>query len=129
MSFRSLNDPQINRAKECDFVKLQKIGFTTIAAVAMLFSTPFVHSQAADSANSASSIAPFLGRWDLTLQAPDHDYPSWLEVRQEDGQLKAQMVGRWGNVRPLHKVAVSNGQITFVSPKEEEGSKADLVFQ
>jgi hypothetical protein len=38
------------------------------------------------------------------------------------------MVGRWGNARPLPKVEISGGQLTFVSPKDEEGSKADLVF-
>ena len=108
-------------------MKLQRSGVITIIAIAMIFSTTFVHSQTASS--SSSSVAPFLGRWDLTLKAPDRDYPSWLEIRQEDGQLKAQMVGRWGNARPLPKVEVSDGQITFVSPKEEEGSKADLVFQ
>ena len=108
-------------------MKLQRSGVITIIAIAMIFSTTFVHSQTASS--SSSSVAPFLGRWDLTLKAPDRDYPSWLEIRQEDGQLKAQMVGRWGNARPLPKVEVSDGQITFVSPKEEEGSKGDLVFQ
>lgn len=74
------------------------------------------------------AIKPFLGRWDLTLKAPDHEYPSWLEVREENGVLQARMVGRWGNARPLLKVEVSNGRIGFVSPKEEEDSKADLVF-
>lgn len=108
-------------------MKLQRNGVITIIAIAMIFSTTYVHSQTASS--SSSSVAPFLGRWDLTLKAPDRDYPSWLEIRQEDGQLKAQMVGRWGNARPLPKVEVSDGQITLVSPKEEEGSKADLVFQ
>jgi hypothetical protein len=62
------------------------------------------------------------------LKAPDKEYPSWLEIRQEDGGLKAQMVGRWGNARPLPKVEVSGDQLTFVSPKEEEASKADLTF-
>jgi hypothetical protein len=81
------------------------------------------------SPDQASSVEPFLGRWDLTLKTPSRDYPSWLEIRQENGQLKAQMVGRWGNARPLPKVEVSNGLLTFVSPKEEEGSKDDMVFQ
>jgi len=63
------------------------------------------------------------------LKTPDRDYPSWLEIRQEDGMLKAQMVGRWGNARPLPKVEISDGQLTFVSPKDEEGSRTDLVFQ
>ena len=77
----------------------------------------------------AASAKSFLGRWDLTLQAPDREYPSWLEVSEEGAQLKAQMVGRWGNARPLPKVEVSAGKLTFISPKEEEASKSDLVFE
>ena len=38
------------------------------------------------------------------------------------------MVGRWGNSRPLPKIEISNGQLTFVSPKDEESSPADMVF-
>jgi hypothetical protein len=94
-----------------------------LAAFLTLFFTP-----SADS-DTASSTAPFLGRWDLTLQAPDREYPSWLELREESGQLKAQMVGRWGNARPLPKVELSNGALTFVSPKEEEDRPDDMVFQ
>ncbi|MGA8153420.1 MAG: hypothetical protein WB952_20890 [Terriglobales bacterium] len=82
-----------------------------------------------DSAAEGASTAPFLGRWDLTLQAPDREYPSWLELREESGQVKAQFVGRWGNARPLPKVELSNGTLTFVSPKEEEDTREDLVFQ
>jgi hypothetical protein len=81
------------------------------------------------SAPSAKSAAAFLGRWDLTLKAPEREYPSWLELRQEDGQLKAQMVSRWGNARPLPKVELSNGHLTFVSPKEEEERPDDMVFE
>lgn len=84
---------------------------------------------AAASLDAGESVGPFVGRWDLTLKAPDREYPSWLEVRQEDGEPKAQMVGRWGNARPLPKVEVSDDQIKFVSPKEEEDSKADMVFE
>ncbi len=71
----------------------------------------------------------FLGRWDLTLEGPDREYPSWLEIRRDGGQLKAEMVGRWGNARPLPKVEVSKHGLTFVSPKEEEASAADMVFE
>jgi hypothetical protein len=39
------------------------------------------------------------------------------------------MVGRWGNARPLPKASVANGHLTFVSPKEEEDAKADMVFE
>jgi hypothetical protein len=83
----------------------------------------------AQNTSNPASLQPYLGRWDLTLKAPDREYPSWLELRQENGQVTARMVGRWGNARPLPKVDIANGQITFVSPKEEEDSKSDLVFQ
>jgi Domain of Unknown Function (DUF1080) len=78
---------------------------------------------------STQSVVAFLGRWDLTLKAPDHEYPSWLELSQDGEQLKAEMVARWGHARPLPKVALSNGKLTFVSPKEEEASPSDMVFE
>ena len=79
--------------------------------------------------NLSASDKAFLGRWDLTLKAPDREYPSWLELSVEGGQLKGQMVGRWGNARPLPRVELSNSKLIFVSPKEEESSKSDLVFE
>jgi Domain of Unknown Function (DUF1080) len=81
--------------------------------------------------NFADTTAPaqsFLGRWDLTLKTPVRESPSWLEVIQEGGQLKASLVSRWGHARPLPEVEVSNGRITFVSPKADEERKDDMVF-
>lgn len=51
----------------------------------------------------ADSVAAFLGRWDLTLKAADREYPSWLDLSEENRQLKAQMVGRWGNARRFRR--------------------------
>jgi Domain of Unknown Function (DUF1080) len=81
------------------------------------------------SAYAAESAQAYLGRWDLTLHAPDREYPSWLELREEGGQLKAEFVGRWGNARPLPKAELSNGKLTFVSPKAEEDLPVDMVFE
>jgi Domain of Unknown Function (DUF1080) len=104
---------------------------TLLSFVSVLLLSAAAYSRqdkpAADS--SAGPAKAFLGRWDLTLKAPDREYPSWLDLREEGGQLKAQMVGRWGNARPLPSAEVSNGHLKFVSPKEEEGSKTDLVFE
>src|ERR1035437_7849569 len=44
-------------------------------------------------------------------------------------RAKTVYVGRWGNARSLPKVEVANGVLTFVSPKEEEDSKADLLLE
>jgi len=85
--------------------------------------------QKAHSPRAGESVKAFLGRWDLTLKAPDREYPSWLELRQENGRPVAEFVGRWGNVRPLPKAELSDGRLKFVSPKEEEGAKADMVFE
>jgi len=103
-------------------------------AAASFLIGPQAYVQAKNSARKSSSpssesATAFLGRWDLTLEAPDREYPSWLELRREGGQLKADMVGRWGNARPLPKVELSNGKLTFVSPKDEEASPADMVFE
>jgi hypothetical protein len=73
--------------------------------------------------------AAFLGRWDLRLKASASEYPSWIEIGKSDGKLTALFTGRWGNARPLPRVAIDGTQITFVSPKEEEGATADMLFQ
>lgn len=97
--------------------------FALIVMVAGAFCSPARLSAQADPA------APFLGRWDLTLKAPDREYPAWIEIDQKDGELTALFTGRWGNARPLPRISISGNQITFVSPKEAEASKTDLVFE
>src|SRR6267143_2471230 len=112
-------------------MKLQRIVFV-LATVILLSLAARAYSQAEKPEKSSPSSEPveaFLGRWDLTLKAPDREYPSWLELRQEGGQLKAQMVGRWGSARPLPKVEFSNGHLIFVSPKQEEDRPEDMVFK
>ncbi len=108
-------------------MKIQRIGFALATAV-LLSVAAYSQNQKSATSPSVGPAQPFLGRWDLTLKAPDREYPSWLELREENGQLKAQMVGRWGNARPLPSAELSNGHLKFISPKEEEGSKTDLVF-
>jgi hypothetical protein len=89
-----------------------------------------VHSQQKDSPDAEKGAQSLQGRWDLTLKAPDREYPSWLEITRENGQLKARMVSRWGHARALPKFELSAaGAITFVSPKEEEDRKDDMIFE
>ncbi len=113
-------------------MKLMRI--LVMPVIAILSLSPGVYSRGGNpgktsSSQSDKSVDFFLGRWDLTLKAPDREYPFWLELRQEGGQLKAEMVGRWGNARPLPKVEISSGRLTFVSPKEEEDRPDDMVFE
>ncbi len=108
-------------------MKLNSLASTAILGASLLAASPM--TMLAQASEEGRDVKPFLGRWDLTLKSSDHEYPSWLELGEQDGHLKAQMVGRWGNARPLPKAEVSDGRLTFVSPKEEEASKSDLVFQ
>jgi hypothetical protein len=101
----------------------------TLVVLTFVLILPAASTSSSLSTNAASdSVQPLLGRWDLTLKAPDKEYPSWLELKQENGKLSAQMVGRWGNARPLPKAEFSDGQLTFTSPKEEEELPVDMVF-
>jgi hypothetical protein len=108
-------------------MKTHRIALVVIA-VSSLAAVAFAQTEKPATNSASDSVKAFLGRWDLTLKAPDREYPSWLELREENGQLKAQMVGRWGNARPLPSAELSNGRLKLVSPKEEEGSKEDMVF-
>jgi len=66
-------------------MKFQRIMFVLV--IANLLMSAKTHSQAGKSEKnpsspSAQSVQAFLGRWDLTLEAPDREYPSWLELDQ-----------------------------------------------
>jgi hypothetical protein len=113
-------------------MKTRLVVFAATLATLSVGAWAYARGQALHKARSPrtdGSAKEFVGRWDLTLKAPDREYPSWLELRQEDGRLVAEFVGRWGNARSLPKAELSNGRLTFVSPKEEEGAKADMVFE
>src|SRR5258706_1838049 len=113
-------------------MKLERMAFVLVMAMLLFYSgrnSEAGKTEKGSSSPSADAVEAFLGRWDLTLKAPDREYPSWLELRQEGGQLKVQIVSRWGNARPLPKVALSKGRLTFISPKEEEERPDDMVFE
>src|SRR5580692_7105003 len=104
-------------------LRRRAFALTTVLPTFILMFSMQAYSEQKNSADTTSSAQSFLGRWDLTLKTPLREYPSWLEISEEKGKLQARMVSRWGHARPLPKCEVSNGRITFVSPKEEEDRK------
>jgi hypothetical protein len=82
----------------------------------------------AEPAAEPAGEAAYLGRWDLTLHAPHRDYPSWLELTAVAGTLRARLVSRWGHARYLPEASITNGHLRFVSPKDAEASRDDMVF-
>ncbi|MGB2640669.1 MAG: hypothetical protein WAN32_17100, partial [Candidatus Acidiferrum sp.] len=69
-------------------MRLPKIAFAFLSLVLLAAAA---HAQAEKSATPSTSESPkaFLGRWDLTLKSGAHEYPSWLELSEDNGQLKA----------------------------------------
>jgi hypothetical protein len=84
------------------------------------------HSGKADEPDSRKS--PIIGRWDLTVQSPEGEYPSWLEVRRSGHRtLVGSFVGRFGSARPISQVHVENGRFHFSIPPQWEDRKDNLV--
>src|SRR6266436_9642647 len=82
-------------------MKLQKMAFVLTVALSLLSAKAYSQTgepKKSSSSPSTPSVEAFLGRWDLTLKAPDREYPYWLELRQDGGQLRR----RWWAVGETH---------------------------
>jgi hypothetical protein len=73
---------------------------------------------------------PIVGRWDITVRAPEGAYPSWLDV-QLSGRttLVGYFVGKTGSVRPISQVSWSADRVSFSLPIQFEKGTRDLSFE
>jgi hypothetical protein len=69
-----------------------------------------------------------IGRWDITVRAPQGEYPSWLEVRKSGATLVGSFVGKVGSARPISRVELDDGRVHFTVPPQFEQRKDDLSF-
>lgn len=65
--------------------------------------------------SSAQEVAPFLGRWALTIPS---GRAGWLEVTQEDGYLDGRILWGGGSVVPLESVYVEKD--TFFATRHDK---------
>jgi hypothetical protein len=71
-----------------------------------------------------------LGRWDLTIEAPEGGYPSWLEVRlRTEVELMGRFVGRMGSARYVSDIDYSDGRVTLRVPVQYENDIDALRFE
>src|ERR1700733_15406077 len=76
-----------------------KIGKTALVMIAGTALVAMAFRSGAP-ARAADSAKEYLGRWDITMESGDgHKYPSWIEIREDGRQLKADYGGHWGNLR------------------------------
>jgi hypothetical protein len=74
--------------------------------------------------------SPILGRWDMTVQGMEGEYPSWLEVRLSGRRtLVGSYVGQFGSARPISRVEFTNGRVQFAVPPQWENRQDDQHFE
>jgi hypothetical protein len=69
------------------------------------------------------------GRWDVTIEGIDGNYPSWFEIKSDSGRLSGQFVGRVGSARPITNLSFKDDLLNFSLPPQWEKQKEDLVFE
>lgn len=72
-----------------------------------LFAILFLFSAFTFSVGQNDNTEVYLGRWALHFE----EGMGWLEVRQEDGFLDADLLWRWGSVLPVSNVYVNDGKL------------------
>jgi hypothetical protein len=76
------------------------------------------------------SSEPILGRWDMTLNHSDGDYPMWLEVHHSGSRtLVGQFVAAHGSARPISQVEVSGSRFRFAIPPQWEPGDGDFIVE
>lgn len=68
-----------------------------------------------------------LGRWDITVHAPGRDFPSWLEVYRSGSRfMVGRFVGGGGSARPISRVNLAGGKMSFSIPPQWENEDRNL---
>jgi hypothetical protein len=70
----------------------------------------------------------FDGSWDLTLLGTPRNLPSWINVSDANGKLKLIFVGVTDHATWMENAKVIHEELTFVSPKGEEGFDYDTTY-
>lgn len=70
------------------------------------------------------------GRWDITINIPGKEAPSWLELNRSGNHgLVGHFVGIDGSARPISRVNYSGGKMSFTIPPQWEKESNDLSFE
>ena len=71
-----------------------------------------------------------LGRWYITVNVDGKDFPSWLEVKHSGFRmLVGEFVGISGSARPVSRINLKDGKLSFSIPPQWEQEPNDLVVE
>ena len=81
-------------------------------------------------AGSFSDTSSVLGRWDLTVNISGKDRPSWLEIHKSGVKmLVGEFVADGGSARPISRINLENGKLTFSIPPQWDSQDKNLEFE
>lgn len=71
-----------------------------------------------------------VGRWDISIAAPDGVKPSWLEIeRSGRDAVVGRFVGIVGSARPVSVIAANADSLSFSIPHQWEDGNGDLTVR
>jgi hypothetical protein len=87
-------------------------------------------STKANSQNTETDSTEILGRWDITVEVDGKMLPSWLEVRHSGFKmLVGRFVGISGSARPVSRINLKDGKMSFSIPPQWEHEQNDLQVE
>ena len=112
---------------------LEKRSFRVIKLVFMiviLFSMKKSDAKTNDLAVPPSDSVTLQGRWDITIDVNGKKVPSWLEVKLSGrNMLVGSFVGPGGSARPISRVNLKDGKMSFAIPPQWEAEPEDLKVE
>jgi hypothetical protein len=73
--------------------------------------------------------AQLAGRWDLTVQASNATYPSWMEFVDEGGSPAIRIVGRTGSARSVEEVKAEASRLSFSTTESFGGKPVKVIWE
>ena len=112
--------------KTCNSKK--KLYFLVIPFLFLLISTTNVMANKTKPAESDSLAIQ--GKWDITIDMDGHSAPSWLEIYKSGTRmLVGRFVGTGGSARPISRINLVDGKMSFSIPPQWENEPNDLMVE
>ena len=78
----------------------------------------------------AGDSTAIIGRWDITIHMPGREVPSWLEiVKSGSRRLVGRFVGGGGSARPISRINLVDGKMSFSIQPQWENEDNDLSVE
>src|SRR6185437_5331583 len=106
----------------------KKMYFMIIPFLFLLISTTKVMADKTKPVESDSLAIQ--GRWDITIDMDGHTAPSWLEIYKSGTRmLVGRFVGTGGSARPISRINLVDGKMSFSIPPQWENDPNDLMVE